>query len=54
MTVYHKKIWVIRKQPDYKDDLRDLLLSGISSRNDQSRIDFNIGYDRQFSRLFIL
>ncbi len=42
-SISQEKIWVIRKQPDYKDDLRDLLLSGISSRNDQSRIDFNIG-----------
>jgi FtsZ-binding cell division protein ZapB len=42
-SISQEKMWRIRKQPDYKDDLRELLLSGISSYNGQSLIDFNIG-----------
>jgi len=42
-SISQEKMWRIRKQPDYKDDLRVLLLSGISSYNGQSLIDFNIG-----------
>ncbi|HBH23453.1 MAG TPA: hypothetical protein DDY13_08520, partial [Cytophagales bacterium] len=42
-SISQTKTWRIRKQPDYKGDLRELLLSGISSYNGQSLIDFNIG-----------
>jgi hypothetical protein len=42
-SITKTKVWRIKKQPNYKEDLRELLLSGVSGYDGHSLIDFYIG-----------